>query len=86
MKYLTVLPYALWGLFKRLWKRTRVARMREIEKQIDFWHAEEERTMQEAFEAFRTGGVELFRPAWQRHLTASARRKAEVSDKIKELK
>ena len=53
-----------------------------IREQMHFWHAEEKRTMQEAFDAYFAGDSEQYEKSRQENRTAQLRCKAEVRDKL----
>lgn len=60
----------------------RLRELEEIKKQMDFWHAEVLRTMNEAFAAYDRRDYEAYATLWAQHLNACKRSKAEVSDRL----
>jgi hypothetical protein len=60
--------------------------LKEIEKQMIFWHAEESRVLAELKEACRRGDTKNYRIYWEQHQVVCHRCRKEVTEKLEALK
>ena len=60
----------------------RLRELAEISEQMNFWHAEEIRTMTAAFAAYDQGDHAEYATLWAQHLNVRKRCKAEVTDRL----
>ena len=69
-------------LVHRLRDPFRLRELDEIRTQMNFWHEEERRTMEEAFAAFDRGDYTEYEKIWAAHENATKRCKTEVRDRL----